>query len=358
MENNNSIKKNEDKMIENWVNVPISYKISREIQTGPTDFYSVSGNYQSTLSPRFQNLDFNANLLNNLPDSKYMAMSKTPLYNYKELYKDFSTPNPYASMNNSPPSDPRTPTVNFENFNNEFSNFVRYESKNRIPPTPVVNNNDDYRQTSNISLMSSQNNPLYDINGPSKSNNNYYNNFKQSYNQNYTPEPKTIIADQLKVVDPNVMQSVMRQNPTIAQSIMNKNKQLSGMQDTNGSAVPPGMSNVYDELQPVIYDRFMYANAKSRLLKDDDFIRGSLPIVPVLPQSDVNSYVLFRPSVTPHLDLRMGYLNQDYGANKELLNLIDSSADGTLFSMAGVPLPRNRDNIRNNVGDVLVTSYY
>lgn len=33
--------------------------------------------------------------------------------------------------------------------------------------------------------------------------------------------------------------------------------------------------------QPVIYDRFMYANQKSKLVQGADFIRGDLPIIPV-----------------------------------------------------------------------------
>ncbi len=42
-----------------------------------------------------------------------------------------------------------------------------------------------------------------------------------------------------------------------------------GIMDDNGEMI-----------QPVVYDRIMYANRRSRLLEGSDFIRGDLPIFP------------------------------------------------------------------------------
>ncbi len=50
-------------------------------------------------------------------------------------------------------------------------------------------------------------------------------------------------------------------------------------------------------IQPVVYDRIMYANRRSRLLEGSDFIRGDLPIFP-------QNLGWFSPSVQPHIDLR------------------------------------------------------
>ncbi len=49
-------------------------------------------------------------------------------------------------------------------------------------------------------------------------------------------------------------------------------------------------------IQPVVYDRIMYANRRSRLLEGSDFIRGDLPIFP-------QNLDGFPPSVQPHMIL-------------------------------------------------------
>lgn len=59
--------------------------------------------------------------------------------------------------------------------------------------------------------------------------------------------------------------------------------------------------------QPIIYDRFMFANPQSRLYGLGDPIRGDIPIAPI--QSD-----WFRPSVQPQIDLREGSLSVMGGA--------------------------------------------
>jgi hypothetical protein len=56
------------------------------------------------------------------------------------------------------------------------------------------------------------------------------------------------------------------------------------------------------EIQPVIFDRFMFAPKKSRLSEHGDPIRGDIPILPA--QGD-----WFTVSATPHLDLRDGAMN-------------------------------------------------
>jgi Family of unknown function (DUF5850) len=112
--------------------------------------------------------------------------------------------------------------------------------------------------------------------------------------------------------------------------------------------------------QPIIYDRFMYANRKSRLRNLGDPIRGDLPIVPL-------SGNWFTPSVHPNLDLQAGALNVLGGVNNEtnhqLANLIYNSSGGGDTTIGGVNMARM--NAANQVfgataaarGDVIMTSF-
>ena len=114
-------------------------------------------------------------------------------------------------------------------------------------------------------------------------------------------------------------------------------------------------------VQPVVYDRFVYANAKSRLRNAADPVRGDLPIVPVLPEANKNSVVMFRPSVAPHIDLSRGYLATaggfDNTTNNQLRSLMNSSVDGTLQTFGGNNLPVQRNVLRGGQGDIVVSNY-
>jgi hypothetical protein len=88
------------------------------------------------------------------------------------------------------------------------------------------------------------------------------------------------------------------------------------------SYLPVGnMSNINNEINPIIYDRIIYSSKNSRLRSQGDMIRGDLPIVP-------NSSDWFRPSVKPSLDLQEGAMNIMGGSQNEtsrmLTNLINT----------------------------------
>jgi hypothetical protein len=112
--------------------------------------------------------------------------------------------------------------------------------------------------------------------------------------------------------------------------------------------------------QPIIYDRFMYANRKSRLRNLGDAIRGDLPIVPL-------SGNWFTPNVHPNLDLQAGAMNVLAGVNNEtnhqLANLIYNSSGGGDTTIGGVDMARM--NASNQIfgataaarGDVIMTSF-
>lgn len=76
--------------------------------------------------------------------------------------------------------------------------------------------------------------------------------------------------------------------------------------------VPVGDMTVVDAMgqttQPIVYDRYIYANRNSRLRSQGDWIRGDLAIVPCAAE-------WFRPSVHPHIDLNQGAMNVLGGAD-------------------------------------------
>lgn len=86
-----------------------------------------------------------------------------------------------------------------------------------------------------------------------------------------------------------------------------------------------------ETVQPIVYDRFIYANRNSRLSSQGDMIRGDLPIVPAATG-------WFRPSVHPSIDLQQGAMNVmggiDNGTTQALAALINMSSGDN--NIAGV----------------------
>lgn len=88
-----------------------------------------------------------------------------------------------------------------------------------------------------------------------------------------------------------------------------------------------------DIVQPIVYDRFMFSNKRSRLREHGDPIRGDLPIIP--HNSD-----WFRPSVQPHIDLKEGAMQVmggfDNETNNQLSLLMAASAGNAMQTFGGV----------------------
>ena len=91
---------------------------------------------------------------------------------------------------------------------------------------------------------------------------------------------------------------------------------------------------------PLNLDRFIVANRKSRLYGQGDYIRGDIQTVPLLPNSDPNSNIWFRPSVNPARDLNPGALAVLGGAynetNRQTVQLQMQSNSGSLNTFSGV----------------------
>ena len=73
------------------------------------------------------------------------------------------------------------------------------------------------------------------------------------------------------------------------------------------------VNSLGETVQPIVYDRFIFANRNSRLRSQGDMIRGDLAIVPCRNE-------WFRPSATPHLDLQQGAMNVMGGIDNSTAN--------------------------------------
>jgi len=109
--------------------------------------------------------------------------------------------------------------------------------------------------------------------------------------------------------------------------------------------------------QPIVYDRYIYANQKSRLYAHGDPIRGDLPITP----SGGNWF-----SVHPHpnIDLNPGAMNVmggfDNATSRAMAELINATSGGYDKTIAGVDLNMVNQfstNVSAAGGDIHVTAF-
>ena len=104
-------------------------------------------------------------------------------------------------------------------------------------------------------------------------------------------------------------------------------------------------------MQPVVYDRFMVANLKSRQASLGDFFRGDLAII---PNQDVPSG-WFNTTYTPARDLNQGALfvmgGLDNSSAMELANLINYSSGGSKNTIAGHNLTEHFAKVRENAAN-------
>lgn len=115
--------------------------------------------------------------------------------------------------------------------------------------------------------------------------------------------------------------------------------------------------------QPIIYDRYIYANRNSRLRGLGDPIRGDLPIVPISGSWFVPSGAYEGPNIV----LQQGAMNVMGGINNEtsnqLANLVYNASGGAETAIGGVDMAQT--NMSHNVygaasaalGDVRMTAF-
>lgn len=109
-------------------------------------------------------------------------------------------------------------------------------------------------------------------------------------------------------------------------------------------------------VQPIIYDRFIYANQKSRTAANGDYIRGDLPIV-------ANNSGWFQTSYNkPNIDLQAGALavigGVDNGMTRDMLALRSAASGGLINTSSGINYAVQSSPYTSTAGgDVLVTAY-
>lgn len=278
--------------VENFAGMPypMTWKVNREVSVPRCNkkpkMFSVSGNYQSSLSPRFSNVTgYGTRIRYRKPCRGVMGVPEHPLSYYKN-------------------------TV---------------DSCNPCPPSTM-----DKR---GCSLA-----PLCDL-----SRIDTYDNCPKKCPQNAT------VTSMLPVTDMRTINAMAK-----VQTRENFEAIDQGVKCNMPSSV------CEDNQQPIVYDRLIYANARSRLRGQSDWIRGDLPIVPVLPESNPDSLVMFRPSVAPSIDLNQGALNvlggYDNTSMKQLQTLMSKSTNGTLGTFSGCPI-NNQQITCNSASDVVVASF-
>ena len=108
--------------------------------------------------------------------------------------------------------------------------------------------------------------------------------------------------------------------------------------------VQPMTSNTVGgtDKEPIYYnaDRYIFALQKSRLYGLADYIRGDLPVIPCLPNSNPNSNTWFRPSAQPRVDLNPGAIGIIAGVNnvgqQQTVELMARAAGGSPSVLNGV----------------------
>lgn len=197
-----------------------TWKVQRVMKNPGSDHvYTVPGQYQALISPRFSNVNYGAYIRYNLPGQDQMATPLNPIQNYGNV-------------------EQRCAGVGAG-----------------IANCSAVGTNLQMNPKTNLEMYSCGAKPVEEM---------------------YTP-----VGSAGSCGDGNVTSCV-------------------GVAPSTGE-IDPNMD------QPIIYDRFMFANQQSRLFGLGDPIRGDIPIAPI--SSD-----WFRPSVQPQIDLREGSLSVMGGA--------------------------------------------
>lgn len=325
----NHFKSKDDDNIEGFGMLPsfqtkIDVTASKNRETAKKgDFFSVPGTYQAQLNPRFSNVDYGANIRYNMPSYNNLAAPCQPL-GYA------SNPLTFASMAESSSSK--------ENF---------------VSPKQVKENYGCNSCSGGCGVVGCRKGGApasFHGGAPLMPGNGYANG-----NFNEVTE---------KVYEKDAIHPKHRK-------YSNRVKNYCGEDDNNtdnislSSSLPvrdmTAMNASSDNTQPIIYDRYMFANRNSNLRSRGDKIRGDLAILPC-------NTGWFQVSVQPNLDLEQGALNVLAGINNEqgkaISDIVYKTSGNSQTSVAGVNLANEVNmatmfggGLMGAQGDVQVTAY-
>ena len=296
---NNFKSKDEDEEVQEdfFMNPSMTWKVDRVAAATPStakkgDFFSVPGTYQAMLNPRFSNVDYGANIRYNMPSQDNLAAPCNPL-GYA------SNPLTFASMVNSQENQAVGVKENFstrENYGCQSCGGGCGVADCRKGGAPGG----------------------YHGGAPIIPGNGYANgNFNQVSEQVYSDKKaggSPYDKRQTMYCDGDDKQSLASSLPVRDMTALN----ASG-----------------DNVQPIVYDRYIYANRNSRLRCQGDFLRGDLPIMPC-------NTGWFQVSVQPNIDLNQGAMNVMGGINNEttkgLADIIYKTSGNAETAIAGVDM--------------------
>ena len=213
-----------DDIQENWgalqfTTIPDSVASIDNPKASDAKFFSIPGQYQSLMAPRFSNTDYGANIKYNMPSRAYQAVPLNPIG--------------YAKM--------AAPVVNQPTFTKEGYGCGPCGSKSNSCGGPTNCNKGG---------------------------------ISESYKDNEYSLPASYAAGNYNAALQKASMEGQQTNnllPLGTMRMFNSDLNINGGNtDDNGTIE-----------QPIVYDRPIFANINSRLRSQGDMIRGDLPIVPV-----------------------------------------------------------------------------
>jgi hypothetical protein len=320
--NNIKSKDEEDEIQEDFfMNPSMTWKVDRVAATPSGakkgDFFSVPGTYQAMLNPRFSNVDYGANIRYNMPSQNNLASPCNPL-GYA------SNPLTFASMVNSQQNQAAT-KENFttkENYGCQSCGGGCGVAGCRKGGAPLG----------------------YNGGAPIIPGNGYANgNFNKVTEQVYSDKKAggdTYAKRESMYCDGNNKQSLSSSLPVRDMTALNA---------------------AGDSVQPIVYDRYIYANRNSRLRGQGDYFRGDLPIMPC-------NTGWFQVSVQPNIDLNQGAMAVMGGVSndtsKGLADLIYKTSGQAETAISGIDYSQHVNmstmfggDLSAGQGDVNVTAF-
>lgn len=292
-----------------WMTPARSVKVEKMFKDcNKPDFYQIP-NYQSMLSPRFSNVGYGANLLGRMPDYSKVGVPYDPLMN---TVRSLSTS--AGGAENSLGGNTNMTTLQ------KPLNACQNIQMSRPDVEPYC---DGWQATNIVGGLNKPLIPRAFESGSGFSDGNYQQALNLALDAGASAWPTSTVEE------PN------------RATIISDDGQIS---------------------QPIVYDRYIYANKNSRQRGAGDPIRGDLPIVPVS-----GNWFIPSQANSPSINLQQGAMNVMGGVNNEtsnaLANLIWNSSGGTETTIGGVDMANTM--MTHQVygaaaaaqGDVIATSF-
>jgi len=294
-----------------WMTPARSVKVEKMFKDcNKPDFYQIP-NYQSMLSPRFSNVGYGANLLGRMPDYSKVGVPYDPLMN---TVRSLSTSAGGAFGAENSLGDTNMTTLQ------KPLNACQNIQMSRPDVEPYC---DGWQATNIVGGLNKPLIPRAFESGSGFSDGNYQQALNLALDAGASAWPTSTVEE------PN------------RATIISDDGQIS---------------------QPIVYDRYIYANKNSRQRGAGDPIRGDLPIVPVS-----GNWFIPSQANSPSINLQQGAMNVMGGVNNEtsnaLANLIWNSSGGTETTIGGVDMANTM--MTHQVygaaaaaqGDVIATSF-